>query len=151
MVTHATIITRYVLNLFQNNVKKHFKTQIGVEQIMFKSIYQCFWCVWFYVLAFLEIPMLRTLESRKKVQLLFANLIPRHGTCDRYQVHSGLNSRGNLKEIVMGPPFEAPKMRFLSTFRSDWSSKREIFRLVELNKFQSLIFSKWMARKIHGK
>ena len=57
--------------------------------------------------------------SYKKVQLLVSNLVPRHGTCDRYQVHSGLNSRGNLKEIVMGPPFEAPKMRFLSAFRSD--------------------------------
>ena len=41
----------------------------------------------------LEIPMLRTLESHKKVQQLFFNLVPRHGTCDRYQVHSGLNSR----------------------------------------------------------
>ena len=46
----------------------------------------------------------------------------------------------NLREIVMGPPFEAPKMRFLTAFRSDWSSKREIFRPVEFNKFQSLIF-----------
>ena len=32
--------------------------------------------------------MLRTLESHKKVQLLFSNLVPRHGMCDRYQVHT---------------------------------------------------------------
>ena len=50
--------------------------------------------------------------ATQKVQLLFFNLVPRHGTCERNQVHGGLNSRGNLTEIVTGPLFEAPKMRF---------------------------------------
>ena len=107
-------------------------------------------CLVLYLIIF-KIPMLRTLESHKKVQLLFSNLVPRHGTCDRYQVHGGLNSRGNLTEIVTGPSFEAPTMRFLTGFRSNWSSKREIFRSVEFNKFQSLIFSKWLVGKIRGK
>ena len=150
MVTHATIITRYVLNLFQNNVKKTFqntnllnKSCLNPNTNVFDVLVLCF--------DIFRNPHAQNAWVTQKSVAIVLQSRPTSRYVRPISSPRRIEFMWNLREIVTGPSFEAPTMRFLTGFRSNWSSKRVIFRSIEFNKFQSLIFSKWLVRKIRGK
>ena len=150
MVTHATIITRFVLNLFQNNVKKHFQTQICWTNNVYILISMFLMCLVLCLIIFRN-PHAQNAWVTQKSAAIVRQSHPTSRYVRPISSPRRIEFTWNLREIVTGPSFEAPTMRFLTGFRSNWSSKRAIFRSIEFNKFQSLIFSKWLVGKIRGK
>ena len=138
---------KFMFRTMWKNISKHK----FVEQIMFKILIPTFLMCLILCFGIFRNPHAQNAWVTQKSAALVRQSHPTSRYVRPISSPQRIEFTWNLREIVMGPPFEAPKMRFLSAFRSDWSSKREIFRLVEFNKFQSLIFSKWMARKIRGK
>ena len=122
METHATFAAIHISNLFQNDVKNILKHKL-VDQIMFKSQYQCFGWVWYGISKLYiswEIALRRALESLKNITTNPSISVTSVDVRSTWS-HALMNFGGANCYNCRGTPIWAPKVLSLPANRSDWA------------------------------